>query len=73
MPYYDIEPRYMKDTIHLLKSLGFSTVKLNKYRIKVSKNGLSLEYTSNRQYIYKDNKRIGTGLINLLRLYNIYI
>lgn len=74
MSYYSAEPRNREQTIELLRSLGFSTALINKHRVRLEKDNLVTYYTFTKQWFFdKYNRRLGTGLYNLLQLYNVIL
>lgn len=74
MSYYSTEPRNREQIIELLRSLGFSTTLINKHRVRLEKDNLVTYYTFTKQWFFdKYNRRLGTGLYNLLQLYNVIL
>lgn len=72
MAYYNTKPKQREKVVNLFKTLGFRTKLVNSYRIRLEKNDYITYYTFVKQHYFDEyNKHLGSGLYNLLKLYNI--
>lgn len=72
MSYYSTGAiKHREEIVKLLVLLGFTVKRKNKVKLEITKNNKTVEYTVSKGYILEEGKRIGTGIRNLLTLYNV--